>query len=432
MRTIAAASAIGNLIEVYDFILYSFVAALVFGPLFFPGVAPWAGTLFAIASQAVAYVARPLGAVIFGWLGDKAGRRRGLLVTLSLMGLSTVLIGLLPTYATIGAAAPILLVTLRVLQGVAYGGEWGGAILIAVEHAPEKRKTLFGAIPQLGTALGFGFATASLLMIGTIVSREAFQAWGWRVPFLIGAVLIAIGIVVRTKIEETPEFKAALAKAERGAEPRASFMVTLREGSKAILAMVLNVQASAVAILTFATGLLAFVPRHVPGLNAADVQIGMIIGAVVMGLVTFGSAYLGARIGKERVLLICGVFPIVTAFPAYALVASGSAVLLWIGMAIGLATFGLNSGVIGAAMSEHFPVRLRYFGLSFAFAVASVIGGALLPIPALAWAEYLGGSTLPLALVFMLGGALTAAGALWTKRLPKYGSAVPAPSTSAG
>lgn len=420
LQTIAAAATIGQLIEAYDFIIYSFVAALVFGPLFFPTVAPWTGTLFAIASQAVAYVARPLGAVIFGRLGDKAGRRIGLLVTLSLMGLSTFLIGLLPGYATIGATAPVLLVTLRVIQGVAYGGEWGGAILIAVEHAPQKRKTLFGAIPQLGTALSFGLATATLLMIGKIVSRDAFTAWGWRVPFLVGAALIVVGIVVRAKVEETPEFKAALEKFERGAEPRANLGVTLRESSKSILAMVLNVQASAIAIPAFATGLLAFVPRHVHGLKAADVQIGMIIGAVVMALVTIWAARLGERIGKERVLLINGVFAIVAAFPAYALVASGSAVLLWIGISIGLATVGFNLGVIGATMSEHFPVRLRYFGLCFAFAMASVVGGALLPIPALAWAEKLGGSTLPLALAFLLGGVLTTIGALWTSRLPKY------------
>jgi MFS family permease len=420
LRKIAAASTIGNLIEIYDFILYSFVAAVVFGPLFFPGAAPWAGTLFAISSQAVAFVVRPLGAIVFGRIGDKLGRRRGLILTLGLMGLATVLLGLLPTYATIGAAAPILLVTLRILQGLAYGGEWGGAILIAVEHAPEKKKTLYGAVPQVGATLGVGLAAGSLLLIGTVVSPETFQAWGWRVPFLAGAVLIAVGIVIRTRIEETPEFKAALARSESENVPRASFGVTLREGGKAIAAMILNWQAAAIAVLTFATGLLAFVPRHVEGLTATDVEIGMVIATVVVVPVTIASAYLGARIGRERVLLICGIFTVVWAFPGYALVSSGSPGLLWLTMTIGLVNYGMTNGVIGATMSEHFPVRLRYFGLSFSFAIASVIGGALLPIPALAWAEDLGGSTMPLALIFLLGGLCTVAGALWTMRLPKF------------
>lgn len=420
LRKIAAASMVGNLIEIYDFILYSFVAALVFGPLFFPNVAPWAGTLFAISSQAVAFVVRPLGAILFGRIGDKVGRRRGLILTLGLMGVATVLLGLLPTYASIGAAAPILLVTLRVLQGLAYGGEWGGAILIAVEHAPEDKKIFYGAIPQVGATLGVGLAAGSLLLVGTVVNPETFQAWGWRIPFLIGALLIVVGIVIRTRIEETPEFKAALERAEQDSVPRASFGVTLREGSKAIVAMILNWQAAAIAVLTFATGLLAFVPRHVEGLTAADVEIGMLIATLVVVPVTLASAYLGRRIGKERVLLLCGVFTVVWAFPGYALVSAGSPVLLWIGMTVGLVNYGLTNGVIGATMSEHFPVRLRYFGLSFSFAIASVIGGALLPIPALAWSEALGGSTLPLALIFLLGGLLTVAGSLWTMRLPKF------------
>ena len=420
LRKIAAASCVGNLIEIYDFILYSFVAALVFGPLFFPTAAPWAGTLFAISSQAVAFVVRPLGAILFGRIGDRVGRRRGLILTLGLMGVATVLLGLLPTYAMIGAAAPILLVTFRVLQGLAYGGEWGGAILIAVEHAPEKKKTLYGAIPQVGATLGVGLAAGSLLLIGTSVDPETFQAWGWRVPFLAGAVLIAVGIVIRTRIEETPEFKAAIARAESEKVPRAGFGVTLREGWKAIMAMILCWQAAAIAVLTFATGLLAFVPRHVDALTAADVEIGMLVATVVVVPVTLGSAYLGRRIGKERVLLLCGIVTVVWAFPGYWLVAEGSPALLWIGMTVGLVNFGMTNGVIGATMSEAFPVRLRYFGLSFAFAIASVIGGAILPIPALAWAESLGGSTMPLALIFLLGGLCTVVGSLWTMRLPKF------------
>lgn len=420
LRKIAAASTIGNMIEIYDFILYSFVAALVFGPLFFPNAEPWLGVLFAISSQAVAFVVRPVGAIIFGRIGDRLGRRRGLILTLGLMGVATVLLGLLPTYATIGVAAPILLVTLRVVQGLAYGGEWGGAILIAVEHAPPHKKTLYGAIPQVGATLGVGLAAGSLLLITTVVSPETFLAWGWRVPFLIGAVLIVIGVIIRTRIEETPEFKAALAAADRRQVPRASVGVTIREGGKAITAMILNWQAAAIAVLTFAVGLLAFVPRNVEGLTAVDVMIGMVISTLVVVPVTIASAYLGDRIGRERVLLLAGVFTALWAFPGYWLIERGEPVLLWLAMTVGLLNYGMTNGVIGSTMSEHFPVRLRYFGLAFSFAIASVIGGALLPIPALAWAESLGGSTLPLAVIFLFGGLCTIAGALWTMRLPKF------------
>jgi MFS transporter, MHS family, shikimate and dehydroshikimate transport protein len=246
-----------------------------------------------------------------------------------------------------------------------------------------------------------------------------------------------IGIVIRTRIEETPEFVEARKRSESASVPRAGVGTTLREGGKAILAMILNWQAAAIAVLTFATGLLAFVPRHVDGVTAADVEIGMLVATVVVAPVTIASARLGAWIGRERVLLICGVLTVVWAFPGYALVASGSPVLLWLGMTVGLVNYGLTNGVIGATMSEHFPVRLRYFGLSFAFAIASVIGGALLPIPALAWAEQLGGSTLPLALIFLLGGLLTIVGALWTMRLPKFHGAADSfaeatPPTTAG
>ncbi|HVW42090.1 MAG TPA: MFS transporter [Amycolatopsis sp.] len=425
LRTIAGASLIGNLIEIYDFILYSFVAALVFGHLFFPGAQPWLGTLYALSSQAVAFVVRPLGAIVFGRIGDRFGRRVGLMFTLGTMGVATILLGLLPPYSAIGAVAPVLLVLLRVVQGLAYGGEWGGAILIAVEHAPAHRKTFYGAIPQIGATLGVGLAAGSLLVIGNAVSPATFQSWGWRVPFLFGALLIAVGIVIRARIEETPEFQAAIS---RSAAPRAGIGVTVREGGKAMLAMILNWQAAAIAVLTFATGLLAFVPRHVHGLAAADVQIGMVLSTVIVAPVTLGAAYLGRRIGSERVLLITGILTIVWAFPGYWLIGLGRPVLLWLAMIIGLFNYGLTNGVIGATMSEHFPVRLRYTGLSLAFAVASVLGGAALPIPALAWSERLGGSTLPLALVFLFGGVCTVVGALWTKRLPKFDGDVVRPA----
>ncbi|WP_244461526.1 MFS transporter [Rhodococcus sp. ZPP] len=419
LRKIAIASTIGNLIEIFDFIVYSFIAALVFGHLFFPGEEPWIGTLVAISTQGVAFVARPVGAVLFGWVGDRFGRRVGLISTLGLMGFSTLALGLMPTYSTIGALAPILLISVRLIQGLAYGGEWGGAILIAVEHAPPEKKTILGALPQVGATLGVGLAAASLLIISNAVGPELFASWGWRVPFLLGAVLIIIGLFIRTRIEETPEFQHALDNPSEE-NLRAGLGVTLREGWRPILAMILVWQAAAIAVLFFCTGLLAYVPRYVDGVTATDVQIGMVIATIAVVPVTVGSAYLGKRIGKEKVLLLAGALSVGWAFPGYALITSGDPVLLWVAMTIGLINYGLTNGVIGATMTENFPVRVRYLGVSLSFAVASIIGGAVLPIPTLAWVAELDGSSMPLALTFLGGGILTVAGALWITRLPKY------------
>lgn len=409
---IAAAALIGNLIEIYDFILYAFVAATVFGELFFPISTPWIATLTAISSAAVAFVMRPLGALLFGLVGDRWGRKRAVMLTLGLMGVATMGVGALPTYAAIGALAPVVLVLLRMVQGLAYGGEWGGAILIAVEHVPERRKTLYGAIPQVGAVLGLGLAAASLLVARTTVDAETFQQWGWRVPFLFGFLLIVIGLIIRRRLEETPEFVAAARRAEASPQARATLGTTLAEAGRSVVGLILVWLAAAVAVYTLLTGLLAYVPEFVAGGTALDVQIGLLLCTPLLVLYTIGGALLGQRIGRAPVLLIVGGLTAVWAFPAFWLIDSGSAVLLWVAMAVGMLGWGLTNGVVGAYMAEHFPVRLRYTGVSFSFAISSVLGGAVLPIPALYFVERMGGSSLPLALVLAVSGLATVAGVL--------------------
>jgi MFS transporter, MHS family, shikimate and dehydroshikimate transport protein len=412
---IAAACLIGTLVEIYDFILYAFVAATVLGPLFFPGAEPWLATLAALSTHAVAFFFRPLGAIAFGAIGDRLGRRGALMLSLTLMGLATVGVGLLPTYATIGVAGPILLVTLRVLQGLAMGGEWGGAVTVAVEHAPPSRKVLYGSMPQVGSVAGLGLAVSSLLVIEFLVDEATFLSWGWRIPFLASAVLIGLGLMVRRRLAETPEFVEA-----QDSAPRSTMRETVRGAGTAVGAIALAWLSVNVVVYALMTGLLAYVKTYGDGVDVVDVQIGMVICAVLLIVFTVGAAQLAQRIDRRRIVLISGVITVVWAFPGFLLVASGQQALLWLAMVIGVIPYGLANGTLPSLMSEYFPVRLRYTGVAVSFAISNVIGGALLPIPALALVERMDGSSVPLSVALTLGGLGTIGGAIALARLPRH------------
>ena len=417
----ALACMIGTLVEIYDFILYTFVAALVFGPLFFPGAQPWLGTLAALSSHAVAFLVRPLGAWVFGRLGDRWGRRGALVMSLSLMGVASAGVGLLPTFAAIGVAAPVLLVVLRLVQGLAVGGEWGGAVAVAVEHAPPSRRVLYGSLPQVGSVLGLALAAASLLIVSSSVSEETFLSWGWRVPFLAGFVLVGLGMIVRLRLEETPDFK------HTRDEVPPTFAATMREAGRPILAMTLSWLAIIVVVYALMTGLLAYAKTYVDGIDAVDVQVGLVLCGLLLVPYTIGAALLCRRVPRERLVLVAGVFAVVWAFPAFALVNTGEPAMLWLAMAIGVVPYGLGNGALPSLMSDVFPVRLRYTGIAVSFALANVIGGALLPLPALALVQTFGGSSVPLALALVLGGLATVVGVAMVRRLPRYPAGSPGP-----
>lgn len=411
-RQVGFAAMFGNAVELYDFILYAFMAATVFGPLFFPTDVPWVGTLLALAGQALAFVVRPLGAVIFGQIGDRLGRRPALLGSLALMGAATVTIGLMPTYATIGAVAPAVLVVLRLLQGVAVGGEYPGGVVVAVEHAPPHLKTFYGAFPQIGNMLGILMAALSLLVVHAFVGSETWLDWGWRIPFLLSGVLVVAGLVLRTRLEESPDFvQASLrSRTELGTRPRGlRDLLSVRKP----LAIATLIWIGPVTFgYAFLTSLLAFVNNYRSGLQPVDVQIGLVMTAALLVVLVAVSGRYGDTWGPHRIVLLSGMLTTLWAIPSYLLVDLESAPALWVAMAVGAVGYGLFGGVAPALISAMFPVEVRYLGVGASIALSTIIAGAVLPIPTLAWVGNTGGASYPLMVMMGLSGLATLSGAL--------------------
>ncbi|KAA9149017.1 MHS family MFS transporter [Amycolatopsis acidicola] len=415
---IATSSMIGTMVEIFDFIVYAFMAALVFAPLFFPAVSPWIGTLAALGTHAVAFGMRPLGALLFGWIGDTRGRRVALLGSMVLMGVATVAIGALPTFATAGLWAPVLLVVFRMLQGLAVGGEWGGAVLVAVEHAPKRRRSLYGSFVQLGTVLGIGVASAVILLVNTAVSAHTFQAWAWRVPFLASALLVVLGVVLRKRLEETPEFVAELAahEAETGARPKVR--TVFRDDWRALIAGSLMWSAPCSFLYVLMTGLVAYTKAYVPGLSSTDVQLGLLVTSVVLAGLTVFFAVRADSWGRERLVLWSGALLIVWAFPAFRLIDTGGFGPMLIAMLVGSVCYAAFNGAVPSLMADLFPVASRYTGCGLCIAFGTAVAGGIVPIGGLALAGEFGGSSVPLSLTLVLCGVLTVAGVGMSRRRP--------------
>ncbi|TDD02570.1 MFS transporter [Nonomuraea deserti] len=416
-RQVGFAAMIGNAIELYDFILYSFIAASVFGPLFFPSFEPWLGTLAAFSGHAVAFLIRPLGATVFGRMGDRLGRRPALLASLAIMGVATVGIGLLPTYAAIGVAAPVILVALRMLQGLAVGGEYPGAVVVAVEHAPPRLATLYGAFPQIGNMIGILSAGASMLIVNLVVGQATWQAWGWRVPFLLSGVLVVIGLLLRTRLSETPEFVEASSKA--AAQRRAAsgqFSTLLRRARRPLLICVLMWIGPVTFGYAFLTSLLAYVGKYQPELSAADVQLGLVLTGLALVVLVAVSGRYGDAWGRERIVIISGVLTMAWAIPSYLLIGTGDRYALWLAMTVGAISYGIFGGVVPTMMSHLFPVEVRYVGVATVIAISALVGGGLLPLPTLAAVGSLGGSPVPMMTMMGLSGLATTIGGVLLHR----------------
>ncbi|MGR6916518.1 MFS transporter [[Actinomadura] parvosata] len=375
---IAAASLIGTAIEFYDFYIYGTAAALVLNTAFFPKMDSVAGTLASFSTFAVAFISRPLGSAVFGHWGDRVGRKSMLVVSLLVMGLSTVLIGLLPGYATMGVLAPVLLVLLRFTQGIGLGGEWGGAALLATEHAPPGKRGLYAMFPQLGPSAGFIVANGLFLILGAALSDGQFESWGWRLPFVASLLLVIVGLYVRLKISETPVFQAAMEERRIAKVPFAGLM---RHQWRRVL---LGAGAMTVAYTLFYTATtycLAYGTDTLEIPRTTMLALTM-VGVVFMAAGTVASAMVSDRLGRRRTLIWGTAVAVAWGLVMFPLMETRSIFLVGLALAGALALMGLIFGPMGAYLPELFRTEYRYSGASVAYSLGGVLGGAVPPLVA--------------------------------------------------
>jgi metabolite-proton symporter len=379
-RRAAVASFVGTTVEFYDFLIYGTAAALVFPKLFFPGSSPTTGMLLSFATFGVGFVARPLGGIVFGHFGDRVGRKRMLVYSLLLMGGSTVAMGLLPTHAQIGLAAPLLLTLLRLIQGFAVGGEWGGATLMAVEHAPTARRGFYGAFPQMGAPAGTALATLAFYVV-SLLDDSAFLSWGWRIPFLASAVLIVIGLVIRLSLTESPDFAAVQ---EKSTVVRVPIAEAFRRHWRQIL-LVAGAYLSQGVFAYICVAYLVSYGTNVAGIDRTEALFGVFVAAVVAVLTypVFGA--LADRVGRKPVFLLGVVAMGAAVLPTFALINTGSGVGFLVALIL---IFGLAmapaAGVTGSLFSLVFDTDVRYTGVSVGYTLSQVLGSAFAPTIAVA------------------------------------------------
>ena len=416
VRTALAASLIGTTIEWYDFFLYATAASLVFNNAFFPDQSSLVGTLLSFATFAVGFVVRPIGGFVFGHVGDRIGRKRTLALTMLLMGGATALMGVLPTAAQIGVLAPILLLLLRIVQGFALGGEWAGAVLLAVEHSPPKRRGLFGSIPQVGLALGLALGTGVFALLQVVMSDEAFQSYGWRIAFLLSIALVVVGVVVRLKATETPEFERARASGDTSTVPvRDVFRPPALRST--VLGMLSRWGEGAafntwgVFAISYATGTLHF--AKVPTL------VVVTVAALLMAALIPVSGLLADRYGPKRVYASGIAAYALAVFPVFALFGTGSLTAFAIGMVL---VFGVVHawfyGAQGTLYASLFPTRIRYTGLSTVYQLSGVYSSGLTPLILTALIAAAGGSPWLACGYLVLTGLISVAATLALRPLP--------------
>jgi MHS family shikimate/dehydroshikimate transporter-like MFS transporter len=398
MGAIAFAGTFGTIIEWYDFLIYGTAAALVFNKLFFPTVDPLTGTLAALATYAVGFVARPVGGALFGYFGDRIGRKSMLLLTMMIMGLGTFLVGLLPTYNQVGILAPILLIILRFIQGLALGGEWGGASLMVLEHAPDGKRGFYGSLVQVGFSLGL-VTSSGVFALVTMMPEASFLSWGWRIPFLVSILLVAVGAFVRARIPETPVFEEMKARNDISPNP---FVETLVKNPRPFfvalglkLSEVSWVYMLTVFVVGYATTKLAL-PRKL--------LLDSIFWAALIEVATiplFG--WLSDRIGRRPFYFMGVLFTVVFAFPLFWMLDTKDPAIVMLAIIIAL---NLGHGLMFAPESAYFPelfgARVRFTGASFGFQASAAIGGGFAPIIATWLAAYMGGTAGVSAMLILL------------------------------
>ncbi|WP_298252225.1 MFS transporter [uncultured Arthrobacter sp.] len=378
-RRVLAGTMVGTTIEWYDFFVFAQAAGLVFATLYFgPLETESAGLaqLVSLATIGISFFFRPLGAVIAGRLGDRIGRKAMLVFTLVLMGSATALIGLLPTYAQIGVWAPILLMLLRILQGFSAGGEWGGAALMAVEHAPVNRRGFWGAYPQIGVPVGMILATLVLFVLRSSMSAEAFLEWGWRIPFLLSVVLIVVGYFIRTAVAESPVFQRMIERKRDTATPLRNLLKTNKR--EVLLAAVIFIGNNAAGYLVIA--FLAAYAQRTLGMPAAPVLLATLLASFGWLIFTLVGGMLSDRIGRVRTFQIGYGLIFVWMIPLFLLIDTGNVWLYGIGIFLLTIGLGLSYGPMSAMYAEMFPANVRYSGIGIGYALGAILGGAFAPL----------------------------------------------------
>ncbi len=402
IRRVVIASFIGTTIEWYDFFLYGTAAALVFNKLFFPTFDPMAGTMAAFATYAVGFFARPLGGMVFGHFGDKVGRKSMLVTTLMMMGVATVLIGMLPTYEQIGVAAPALLVALRFIQGFGVGGEWGGAVLMAVEHGHEGRRGFHASWVQAGVPVGLLLANG-VFHLASSMEEKAFLSWGWRVPFLLGILLLGVGMFIRMKIMESPIFMQAKA-ADDG--PKVPILAVLRDHPRNVLLSMGARFAENAFFYIFTVLALSFGSQQL-GMAKGSLLNAVLLGSAVQLIAIPWFGALSDRLGRRPVYLGGALFLTLFAFPFFWLLETRQTSLVMLAVVIGLIGHAAMYGPQAAFFSELFGTRVRYSGASLGYQLASPLAGGMAPLIATWLLEKSGGRPWPVAVYLILMAVIT-------------------------
>ncbi|WP_190131169.1 MFS transporter [Streptomyces mashuensis] len=402
MVRVVAASLVGTTVEWYDFFLYASAAALVFNTRFFPAGDPLAGTLMAFVTYAIGFAARPLGGIVLGHFGDRAGRKKLLVVSLLTMGGATFAMGLLPTYTTIGVAAPVLLTLLRLVQGFALGGEWGGAVLLACEHGGSGRRRFWAAWPQAGGPAGNLLSTAVLALLAALQPEQDFRSWGWRIPFLLSGLLVLLGLWIRTTVPESPVFLQARAEPP----PRLPAVEVVRGRRREVLVAMGVRFGENVSYYVLTSFLLVYVTTHLE-LPRSTALNTVLIGSVVHFATIPVWGALSDRAGRRPVTLIGSVGMGIWVFAFFALLDSRSFPVITVSLTVGLLLHGAMCGPQAAFLSEMFDTRVRYTGASMGFQLSSVFAGALAPIVAVGLLRASGSAT-PVAVYVCLAAVVTA------------------------
>ena len=409
MKRVLIASVIGSSVEWFDYFIYGTVAALVFNQLFFVTDNPAFGTLYAFATFALAFFIRPLGGVIFSHIGDKIGRKKTLVLTLSLMGSATFLMGVLPTYESIGIWAPIFLILLRLIQGLGLGGEWGGALLLAVEYAPKEKRGLFGSVPQMGVTIGMLLGTIALSLM-TLSPGDAFITWGWRVPFLLSACLVIFGLWIRKGIEETPTFQK---NKQEGDIPKLPIVDTFKYHWREVLIATGAKVVETAPFYIFGTFIVSYATdslNYSQSATLAAVALGTILTTVLMPVMGSWSD----KIGRKKIYVGGTILMMLYAFPYFWLIHQDSILLLFIATIIGLGVIWAPiTAVLGTMFSEIFSAKVRYTGISLGYQIGAAVAGGTAPLVATSLLIAFNDSYIPIALYIILTSIISLI-AIWT------------------